>query len=146
MEDRPGPPLSAGLLPRWLIALSIALGLGYFWLLISQALALQTAASTPLPSVPGAVGAALFFTLGYVVAPLLVGRGPWWTFLAGLALAPAVLGWLTMFWPGAFQGGDWLAAGLAMAGLIVLFLLYAMIVREFVREFLSNRRSGKPDE
>lgn len=146
MEDQPASPPSAGPLPRWLIALSIALGLGYFWLLISQALALEAAASTPLPSVSGAVAAAVFFTLGYVVAPLLVGRGPWWTFLAGLLLAPAVLGWLTMFWPGAFEGGDWLAAALAMAGLTVLFLLYAMIVREFVREFLGNRRSGNADE
>ncbi|NNG04178.1 MAG: hypothetical protein HKM95_08760 [Inquilinus sp.] len=143
-EQRPPAPL-AGPPPRWLVALSIALGLGFFWLLVRQAMAVESAASAPLPSLAGVVAGALFFTAGYGIAPLLLGRGPWRTFFAGLVLAPAVLGWLTMFWPHAFAGADGLTAVLAVVSLIVLFLLYAMIVREFVREFLGNRQTGGPD-
>jgi len=123
--------------PRFLQALSIALG-GVLGVLIFQDLA----ARGPTAGAPSglrlrflAVAVALSF--GYVLGPLLAGRGPWQSFGAGLALAPAVLGWLLMFWPGMLR-----VTPVAFLGLLsgaVLLALYAYIVRHLAAEFMDAR-------
>lgn len=130
--------------PRWLAALSVAVGavLFYFFLLRlwpqgdgAEALAGPQRASL--------IGVALFFHLGYFVAPFWTGRGPWLSFFAGLALAPAAVGWMVQFFPGGFA--DPVLAGLALLGLTAILGHYFLIFRHFWIDFQTSRTAGRPD-
>ena len=129
--------------PRWFIALSIGLGLG------SLGLAVRVLADGgDATNVPDALAGRIavltaVFHLGYFAAPFLVGRGAWANFVGGLLLAPAVLGWLLLYWPGLLT--DRLLAGLGIACLAVLAGLFGYVFRSLFGEFQSGRRGGRAD-
>lgn len=134
------PPRRRLGVPRALAALSIALGLVLALLLFQD-----LASRGPVGRSPGlalrlvAVSAAL--NLGYLAAPLLIGRGPWRGLAAGVLLAPCLLGWVLMFWPG-LTASPLLALLGGLAGLVLL-ALYVLVLRQFAAEF-ADRRSGGP--
>lgn len=126
--------------PRALAALSIALGLVLALLMFQDLVSRGPVARSPgLGLRLAAASAAL--NLGYVAAPLLIGRGPWRGFAAGLLLAPCLLGWLLMFWPG-LTASPLLALLGGLSGLVLL-ALYALVLRQFAAEF-ADRRTGGP--
>ncbi|HET8728082.1 MAG TPA: hypothetical protein VFO41_11265 [Alphaproteobacteria bacterium] len=136
-EAAPGPGLAP---PRLLAALSIALGVAFAVLVFRDLAARGPIETAPPGLVLRLAAVAVALNAGYVIAPLLIGRGLWRSFAAGLLLAPGVLGWLLMFWPRLFADPFLgLLGGLSGA---VLLALYFYAFRHFAVEFADYRRRG----
>lgn len=138
-DNSPAPPRFRYTLPRWLSALSIAVGLGLPVIVLIQSGGMAGAG----------VDQMLLFMLmtivlnvGYILAPFLIGRGQWQSFFAGLALGPALAGWVLMFLPDMTANPQMMA--LAAVSVVALIGDYAYIFRHFAAEFISNRKGGGP--
>ncbi|MGP1397774.1 MAG: hypothetical protein ACTS3R_19905 [Inquilinaceae bacterium] len=137
-QDPAPPPARRPLPPRWLAALSIAIGVVVWYWFFGDLLWF------PIPSSgPNANTQILLFGVGlnagYVIAPFLVGRGLWRSFLAGLVLAPVALGWVMQLWPRLMS--DPVLTVLGLVSLAVIVALYSLVFRHLVGEFMSNRRN-----
>ena len=114
----------------------MTLGVAYFTLFLMSP-AIQDTESQPIAFlVPFAL-----MHIGYVVAPLMIGRSLWASFFAALILGPVLLGWLTNFtpWPG---DPVWMAV--AAVSLVVILALYGLILRHLWLDFQANRSGGGP--
>ncbi len=106
--------------PRWLAVLAMSLGAALL-VLTYTALASQAPAW---------------------LAPALIGRGRYGSFLGGLTVAPSLLGWLLLFWPG-FLANVPLGL-LGGTALLVLLVLLGYGVRDLTLIFLDGRRGSGP--
>ena len=138
-DTDPLPPRRRYTLPRWLAALSIAVGIGLPAIVMVQTSGLAGATQDQMLF---AMVMTIILHVGYVIAPFLIGRGQWLSFFAGLALAPALAGWISMFVPAAFSN----PLVIVLAGLSAVALIgdYVFIFRHFAGEFFSNRKGGGP--
>ncbi|MEM7444621.1 MAG: hypothetical protein AAF414_14970 [Pseudomonadota bacterium] len=136
----PLPPRRSYMMPRWLAALSIAVGIGLpvIFLMMTEGMAGATEEQMTVAMVMTIV-----LNVGYIVAPFLVGRGQWSSFFAGLLLVPAIAGWVSMFIPGVFSINP-LVIVLAAISATALLGGYICIFRHFAAEFFSNRKGGGP--
>lgn len=140
MTDRdPLPPRKRYALPRWLAALSMAVGIGLPAIVMIQSGGLAGASQEQLAF---AMVMTIILHVGYILAPFLIGRGQWHSFFAGLALAPALAGWVSMFVPGIV--GNPLVTLLGAISAVALVGDYVYIFRHFAAEFFSNRKGGGP--
>ena len=133
------PPRRRYTVPRWLAALSIAVGIGLPAIVMMDTRGLAGASQDQLLF---AMVMTIILNIGYIIAPFMIGRGQWLSFFAGLALAPALAGWVSLFLPAAL--GNPLV--IILAGLSGLALVgnYVFIFRHFAGEFFSNRKGGGP--
>lgn len=138
-NSEPRPPRHHYTLPRWLAALSIAVGLGLPAIVVIQTGGLAGASEQQMAF---AMIMTIVLHVGYILAPFLIGRGQWRSFFAGLVLAPSLAGWISMFVPGI--AGHPLVAVLGAVSAVALIGDYIYIFRHFAAEFLSNRKSGGP--
>lgn len=148
MSPEPQPPVSPAPLsrprrpPRLLVAASVTLGFVFIYLMARDVASRGPLADAPLEALVRLGLAILAFNLGYIVAPLTLGRGPWLTFLGALILGPTVIGWLLMFWPGMLANPVLALLGAAAAGILLALYFYAFWY--FVTEFMGNRTPGGP--
>ncbi|MEO3432642.1 hypothetical protein [Inquilinus sp. CAU 1745] len=146
MSPEPQPPVPESLAsrprrpPRLLVAASITLGFVFIYLTAQDFASRGPLADAPREALFRLGLAILAFNLGYIVAPLALGRGPWLTFLGALILGPTVIGWLLMFWPGMLFSPVLAFLGVAAAG--ILLALYFYVFWYFVTEFMGNRTPG----
>ena len=138
-DTDPLPPRRRYTLPRWLAALSIAVGIGLPAIVLMQTGGLVGATQD---QVLFAMVMTIILHAGYIIAPFLIGRGQWLSFFAGLALAPALAGWVSMFVPAVF--GNPFVIVLAGVSAVALIGDYVFIFRHFAAEFFSNRKGGGP--
>jgi len=129
--------------PRWLAALSVAMGLVLFAQQLRFVLGAGPVGELHPAQAGGLLVLALAFNLGYVVAPFWVGRGPWRNFGAGLLLAPCVIGWLLQFLPSVLSRPG--VGVVALPALAAILGLYAYVFRGFWAEFQGNRTSAGPN-
>lgn len=148
MSPEPQPPVPQPLVsrprrpPRLLVAASITLGFVIIYLAARDFASRGPLAEAPPEALFRLALALLAFNLGYIVAPLMLGRGPWLTFLGALILGPTVMGWLFMFWPGMLSNPILALLGAAAAGVLLALYFYAFWY--FVTEFMGNRTPGGP--
>ena len=138
-DSEPLPPRHRYTLPRWLAALSIAVGIG---LPVVMVIASGGMAGATEQQLLFAMMMTIILHVGYILAPFLIGRGQWRSFFAGLALAPSLAGWVSMFLPALF--GNPMVGILALVSATALIGDYVYIFRHFAAEFFSNRKSGGP--
>lgn len=137
MDDDAPKPSRPATLPRPLAALSIAVGLG---LPLAVMIRTDGMAGATMDQQFTAMVMLIVFHIGYILAPFLIGFGQWRSFFAGLALAPAVAGWVSLFLPG--LGSDPTLSLLAAVSAVALLGDYAWIFRHMAMEFFSNRKGG----
>lgn len=138
-DDHVPPPRKSATLPRPLAALSIAVGLG-----LPLAVTVDTGGmpGAPIQDQLTAMFMLILFHIGYILAPFLIGFSQWKTFFAGIALAPALAGWVSMFLPSLGQDSGVLLPLLAAVSVVALIGDYVWVVRHLAMDFFSNRRSG----
>lgn len=138
-EQGPARPINCRP-PRVLVAASLAIGLAF----VAQEVVIfaeQPWSVASLDLIATYLVVALARVLGYFVAPFMIGRSQWFSFGAGLVLAPALGSWVLMFLPAMLY--DPIVAVLAAVSGLVLLALYVAIFRHFVIEFLDNRDVGR---
>ncbi|MEQ8966308.1 MAG: hypothetical protein RID91_10815 [Azospirillaceae bacterium] len=128
--------------PRWLVALSVAMGVVLFAQQMRFVLGAGPVGELQPAQAAGLLVLALAFNAGYVVAPFWVGRGPWRNFFAGILLAPCLVGWLLQFLPAVLSRPD--IALIALPALASILGLYTYMFRQFWTEFQDSRKSGGP--
>lgn len=138
--------------PRWLAALSIAVGVLLmaiaYSMVVSSSVRIAASGATDVaaPDAPtsvrvGAAALALAVGVAYIAAPLLLGRGVWRTFLGGLLLAPSAWGWLVFIGP-AINASP-IATVIGGVSLSLLVLYFAMTLSGLFVQFNEMRRSSR---
>ena len=137
-RDRGTPPIRL-FPPRpngWIKGLSIGFGLasGGIWLALSAG----HSAADEMPTALAASLAAtvLLYHIGYLVAPFLVGRGIWPSFLGALVLAPALHGWVLVYPPAVPVSANVIAA-VGAGCLAALVILYVIALRQLIGAMLK---------
>ncbi len=141
-DRRPPPDPPIRLFPPrptgWIKAFSIGFGLASVAVWVSQSAAHSAATEMPTALAASLAAMVLLYHIGYLVAPFLVGRGTWPSFLGALTLAPAAHGWVLVY-------GQWLGvvptpvAAVAAGCLAAQVLLWVIALRQLIGALMRPR-------